>query len=406
MDDQKKRSHLDWVLAAVFGILGIGGISIGTLHVEINNDVTPVEDRFGWDPAKVEPVEEQPTFATMANNAVGSGEGAVVKLWEYAKAINGGQHFPTFRQQVGDCVANGAANAVNYLQAVQIGRDNPDAEWRSACRQWIYGVSRTAKDLGDGKLGRGDGSVGSWAAKGCERYGILADDHDGVPAYSGQIAREWGVRPGPPQKFFAVAKEFCVRSTAVCKTYADVRDALANGYPVTIASNVGFQMQPVVRDGKHWGKRAGNWNHQMCLIGIDDTAKSPFDGKTGAAYCLNSWGDSAHGQPADDAPPGGFWIDRTTIERIVGQGDSWAYSNFDGFPLRDLNFNIFGAPPADQAVAHFAADGPDVKPVSEATVGLSGDAAQTIGGVSAIACSLALGHAARRRRRESKTLAV
>jgi hypothetical protein len=400
MADKSERSPISIITAAVLAILGVGSISVGSINVEINRDVTPEADRNGWQPELVESVAPQEQFAVMANQAVGSGEGAVVKLWDFAKSINGGKHFPTFRQQVGDCVANGAANAVNYLQAVQIARDGVDFEWRSACRPWIYGVSRTADDLGDGKLGRGDGSVGSWAAETCKRYGVIADDHEGVPAYSGAIAREWGFK-GPPKAFFDVAKDFRVETVAQVKSYADVRDALANGYPVTIASNVGFNMQPVVRDGKHWGKRSGSWAHQMCLVGIDDTAKSPFDGKTGAAYCLNSWGEAAHGDPADDAPPGGFWIDRSTIERIVSQGDSWAYSNFDGFPLRNLNFNIFGDSGEPQQVARFEEPAPDVAPLTEAAIGFT--PLQTGGGFF-IAASATLVKGLRRRRPQSRTL--
>lgn len=393
----------DLVVAVLLASLGIGSISVGTINVEVNRDVTPVEARNGWDPSLVDP-NTPATELRAVGTLNDTGKGAIVKLWDFSKAINGGKHFPIFRQLIGDCVANGAANAINYRQAVQIARENPDLEFRPANRPWIYGVSRCDPEIGKGRLGRSDGSVGDWARRAVEMRGVLADDHPDVPPYSAAVAKEWGFK-GAPQKFYAIAKDFPVHGTAKVTTYEEVRDALANGYPVTIASNVGFDMQPVVRDGKHWGKRSGSWNHQMCLIGIDDTAVSPFDRKTGAAYCQNSWGESAHGQPADDAPPGGFWIDRTTVEKIVGQGDSWAFSSFEGFKPRDLNFNVFGAGPP-VAVAHFPTEAAPLAPLSEALCGLQGGYAQILGGSASLASALTLLMAARRRRRSATTLAA
>ena len=69
--------------------------------------------------------------------------------------------------------------------------------------------------------------------------------------------------------------------------------------------------------------------HQMCFIGYD-----PNNGNPGV-YCLNSWGANAHGVSPDGAPPGGFWVDKATVSRMVKQGDSFAYSEFQGFPKND-----------------------------------------------------------------------
>jgi hypothetical protein len=75
----------------------------------------------------------------------------------------------------------------------------------------------------------------------------------------------------------------------------------------------------------------------MCLIGYDGaTGREPY------WYVINSWGDSAHGTPPDGAPPGGFWIRAKDLAYILRQGDSFAWSNFAGFPSQDLNFRILG----------------------------------------------------------------
>ncbi len=305
-------------------------------------DVTSPGERYGWVPprdrsAAVEKLVEKllssmPTF--FVSELSRSTAGARVVLWEFAKKINGGKHLPTFRQEVGDCVSQGAANGVNYLSAMEIARLGDAEKHRSAFQPFIYGVSRVL--VGGGRLGNSDGSVGAWAAEGVRRFGVLAADEQGVPGYSGNIARQWGRRPGPPATFIEKAKPHVVKSTAPVATYEQVRDALANGYPVTVASMQGFQMRARVDRGKHWGVPSGSWAHQMCFIGVDDDSRRP------GCYCLNSWGPDAHGVPADDAPPGGFWVDAETVARMTRQNDSFAFSQFEGFPEQDLDFRLVG----------------------------------------------------------------
>ena len=337
----KKTGRFDKIIALVMAL--IGGTALfsanQTVEVHVNDAVTPPSERMGWDADKVdlENVEAFQTFALADPSQ--SSEGANVLLWEKAKQINGGEHFPTYRQETGDCVSMGAANAVNYLQAVQIALNGAPFQFRPAFQPWIYGISRTADDLGRGQLGRSAGSVGSWAAGAVEKYGVLAADSDDVPKYSKRVAEDWGFK-GPPKTFYDDAEEFRVRTTAIVKDYESARDALANGYPVTVASNQGFRMQGRAFQGKLFGTPSGHWAHQMCFIGVDDTAKCP-NGQRGALLCLNSWGPAAHGEPVDGSPPGSFWVDRRTANRMLSQGDSYAFSNFDGFPLRDLDFRIF-----------------------------------------------------------------
>lgn len=305
-------------------------------------NVTEPRERFGWVPpsersaAARERVEQilstMPTFFVAGQSRATSGTRVV--LWDFTRRINDGKHLPTFRQEVGDCVSQGAANGVNYLSAMEIARLGERERFRPAFQPYIYGISRV--QVGGGRLGNSDGSVGAWAAEGVRQFGILAADEADVPGYSGSLARQWGKRPGPPAKFLEKAKPHVVRSTAPVSTYEQVRDALANGYPVTVASNQGFQMRGRVDRGKLWGVASGSWAHQMCFVGVDDDAARP------GCYCLNSWGPDAHGPPADDAPPGGFWVDAAVVTRMVRQGDSFAFSQFEGFPEQDLDFRLVG----------------------------------------------------------------
>lgn len=299
--------------------------------------VTPPEARFGWaGPQGVQ--HAAPLVAAMPDFELSGvrrdNVRANVRLWRFAQQVNGGAHLPTFRQEIGDCVSMGAANAVNYLACTQIARDRQTSDYHTAFPPYIYGTSR--HQIGQDRMGRSDGSVGAWAAEAVKQFGVLAADSADVPPYSGSVASQWG-SSGPPAEFVARAAPFRVHTVAPVKTADAVRDAVCNGYPVTIASDWGGLMQPPVVDGRLVNRRAATWNHQMCVIGYDgETGREPY------YYILNSWGASAHGQPPDDAVPGGFWVRTKDMDAIVAQGDSFAYSTFDGFPSRDLDFRVIG----------------------------------------------------------------
>ena len=302
---------------------------------------TSMQPQFGWVPPDLRDAETNAAVEQLVASlppffVVGSTDSTAGKrcvLWDYTKKINGGEHLPTYRQEVGDCVSQGAANAVNYLSAMEIVRLQDRERWRPAFQPYIYGISRV--QIGGGRIG-GDGSVGAWAAEGVKRFGVLFADDEGVPKYSGDVARRWGNRPGPPAHFIERGKSHPVKSTALVTTYEEVREAICNGYPVTVASNQGFQMRPRLDQGKAWGVPSGSWAHQMCFIGVDDQGQRP------GCYCLNSWGADAHGSPAGDEPPGGFWVDAEIVNRMVRQRDSFAFSQFDGFPEQRLDFMLIG----------------------------------------------------------------
>lgn len=328
-------SAISLALGAI-GTLTVSLVSSCSVTVDIH-DVTPPEHRNGW--AGPEALEgAKPIVAAMPEFRIvgqtGDNETANVRLWDAAIAVTGG-HLPNYPQQVGDCVAFGAKNAVEYLQCIQIARGppvGPPATFRPIFPSYVYGTSRV--QIGQGRL-RGDGSLGVWAAKAVQQYGVLASDFDRCPQYSGSISRDWG-RNGPPQWALEEGRNWPVQTVAQVTTPEEVRDALCNGYPVTIASNFGTRNFDR-RDGRLVARGNGSWAHQMCLIAYDGSAPS---GER-YFYCLNSWGANAHPQPLNGEPPGGFWITWDQCRRIVRQGDSFAFSAFEGFPAQDLDFSIF-----------------------------------------------------------------
>jgi len=293
---------------------------------------TPVSERFGWLGPEIaqkeyEKYRDQFSHFFISKQTTPT-QGKCTKLWDAAKKVLG-HHIPTLNQAVGDCVSMGSTNAVDYLQCCNIEINNINEEYRHTFPPYVYGVSRVL--IGGQQGSQQDGSCGVWAAKGVTAYGVLWSDYETVPAYSGPIAKDWGSN-GPPQNFITYATGYPVKTTALVTSYTEVRDAIGNYYPVIVCSNRGFKMTPVVDKGKSWGVPSGQWGHCMCFIGVDDDPARP------GCYLLNSWGKDAHGVPADDAPPGGMWVDAETVNSMVSMGDSFAFSNLNGFPERILDY--------------------------------------------------------------------
>ncbi len=290
--------------------------------------------RLGWSPeAEAEHADiaaAMPRFQIVdgdGNAVVQANERANVRLWHATLKVHG-QHRPNIPQQDNDCTAFGAMHAVELLQDIAIAHGEA-VEWKPIAPHYIYGRS---KNPDHAPAFRGEGCSGAYTAK-CVTEGVLAANAPGVPAYSGSLSRAWG-KNGVPPKWIAEAKSFPVRQTSPCRSASEIRDAVVNLCPVTIASNVGFQ-KIIVRDGRRVGVMAGSWAHQMTIVGYDGSAGEPY------WYVLNSWGDDAHGQPLGDEPPGGFWIDEEACQAIAAQRACFAYSSFAGFPAQEFHFDLF-----------------------------------------------------------------
>lgn len=303
-------------------------------------DITADAAKHGWSADAAEEaapiVAAMPAFEITGDNGeviVQANEKANVRLWDAVLAVNGGKHLQNVAQSIGDCVSRASMNASEYLICIEMTTGPPDSdEFHRIFSPYIYGISRV--QIGNGKI-RGDGSCGAWAAKGVIEYGVLRVDYEGVPPYSAAIARDWG-KNGPPQKFIEEARRFPIKQTSPVRSSDAIRDAICNGYPVTVASNVGFE-KIITKDGRLVGVRQGSWSHALTV--------TAFDGQTGTEpywYILNSWGEMTHGTPLQGEPPGGFWIREKDMQAIAVQGDSFAYSGFEGFKGRSLNFHLFG----------------------------------------------------------------
>lgn len=261
-----------------------------------------------------------------------------------------GAPFRVGRQAIGDCVAWGAMHAVYAAECVDWDLGRLAEPPRMPATESIYGGSRVEARGRDGSGrspvgGWSDGSTGWGAARWLRDWGVVYREEVGghdLRQYDGQRAKNWGAYgnggQGDNGRLDAVAKRHPCKHVVAVKTWAELVAAVTSGYPVTIASSVGFNSGN--RDADGFCAASGQWLHQMCVVGVrfaenaGAETKRPRDG----GLICNSWGNYVGGGkwPADQ-PDGTFWASRADLERILAQGDSYAIGSVDGFGFRDLD---------------------------------------------------------------------
>jgi hypothetical protein len=250
----------------------------------------------------------------------------------YCLEVEGDHSFVANGYAVHNCVSWGAKHAVEYLQCCDILIRGESEKFRPVFSPYYYGTGRVY--VGKGQMGNQDGSLGSWMAAAVKKYGTLWANESGVPPYSGAVAKAYG-DPRPENdldKWLNTAKPFLVKDTVNISTFDQLCDEIASGRAVTIASGVGFRMTPG-RDGYH--EMSGSWPHQMCIYGY---------GPDYALIC-NSWGD-VHGKlkdfhENDDLPIGTIRARKKAVERIISEGETFSFTNVEGFPEQDLDKALF-----------------------------------------------------------------
>ena len=74
----------------------------------------------------------------------------------------------------------------------------------------------------------------------------------------------------PSSIYSTEAKKHQVKTVSMITTVEEARDALANGYAISVCSSYGFSSR---RDSNGIAKRGSGWNHAMAWIACDDTNK-------------------------------------------------------------------------------------------------------------------------------------
>lgn len=262
-------------------------------------------------------------------------------LWDATLKANGGKHTSTFYQQTGSCVGNGVGQVLWRLIAVEVVRLRDPEKFILPFWLLNYGKGRQRA----GMRGRGEGSFGSASAEAARLDGFIPFDLQGLPqptdgpqglTWGRDAELEWSDGAAIKSTWLEKARKHLVRTVAQVKSADDVREAIRNYYPVTIASDWGGMMQCRVEEGHLMNRRTTTWMHQMSVHAWKD---HPRLGEI--FYVLNSWGPTVHGTDPAGGQPGGFWVKRSDMDYIARQGDSFAFSQFDGFPAQELDFSAF-----------------------------------------------------------------
>lgn len=302
---------------------------------------------MGWvrDDDAVKEVRDTLEFKTFGATPAGKSDDPlpkVVYLWQnYQKLFNAPR--PSKNQSsIGSCVSFGTNQAVETTLATQIVflRGSKD-EFKHISEEVTYGGSRV--QVGKGRI-RGDGSVGSWGAEFVQKWGIVERAKHGqydLSAYSVSTCRTFGDR-GVPVDLQAIAKERPVKDITFCKSWAEVKRALASGYALSICSDQGFEGN---RDANGVKKPRGSWAHCMAIDGYHT------EGATEYAHIDNSWGARPSEGPTGwgNPPDSGFWVESSVIDRLAKmQGNEViAFSAVRGWPSRKLDWFVHVEPRPD-----------------------------------------------------------
>lgn len=316
--------------------------------------VPPRPENFGYTPNPDGVAEflkelEEPLFAQAGADAIREAKGVDTFLYRSlykAHQARYGRQFVVGEQGIGDCVSWGWAHGVWIAQAIdwELGR-LPEPPLAPATES-IYGGSRVeARNKPEGGGGWSDGSYGGAAARWCRDWGVIYREPIGgvdLTTYSAERAKQWGNwgngGQGDKGKLDAEAKRHPARYVSLVRTWSEAAAAIESGYPVVVCSMQGFNS---LRDQDGFCKASGTWAHCMCFIAVR------YDRP--GLLCLNSWGPTYVGGKRwpDDQPEGSFWVEKSTADRMLSGGDSFAVGSIDGFGFRDLHHgNWFQPPPA------------------------------------------------------------
>lgn len=284
--------------------------------------------------------EQRPFLDQLNKNIRGTGKGRTVLLWPYLEKAYGHPYLP-HAQETGDCVSHAYGSGIDILAAIQVANSIAPQVWvNEAATEIIYAGARVQAHVQlNGEVPfNGEGATGVEGAQFVKEYGVLLRQKYGkydYRKYSGEVADLLGSR-GVPVELLVLCKLHNVQTTALVKSWEEARDAVANGHPVIMCSNVGFSMRRGRDTDGFLVPGHQPWYHAMLIAGVDDNAKRA------AGLIINSWGsDWIDGPTRLNQPLGSFWADASVIDRAMRQGDSVAISSFQGFPLQSIEYKVY-----------------------------------------------------------------
>jgi len=272
---------------------------------------------------------KHPLFGAAAYNLEDSGKGKLVLLHKLIK-----QYDPKFgeteKQDTGDCTSHGTRNAADLTRAAEIVSGEAESFLVRSATEPIYGAR--------GHSGQGMSVVRAARFVTGDAGLLLRKNYEDIDLdlseYNARIGMGWGSR-GVPDKVVQKAKEHSFQTASLVTTVEEARDAIANGYALTVGSNYGFSSR---RDKHGIARRTTSWNHCMCWAAVDDTRQRLNET---LFLIINSWGRWNSGPKVLDQPEGSFWIRESDAAGMLRQRQAYALSSFDGFPPQKVDFDMF-----------------------------------------------------------------
>ena len=264
---------------------------------------------------------KSPLFGAAAYGLFGSGERKL--SLPFKSLIKFDTSFgPHERQTTGDCVSHSTRNAVDITRAVEIDiKAEPESFEARGATEAIY-QSRGHK---------GQGMSCSVAARYVNQNGgiLLRKDYGKVDLskYDSSLGMHHKI---PSSVYKTEARKHQVKTVSLVTTVDEARDALNNGYAISVCSGYGFSSK---RDKHGIAKRSSGWSHAMAWIGCDDTRKVH---RETLFLVQNSWGKWNSGPKRHNQPDGSVWIREKDARGMLSGKGSWVFSDVDGFPAREL----------------------------------------------------------------------
>jgi hypothetical protein len=266
-----------------------------------------------------------PVFGAAAHDLYGDGDGKVSLPFKSLLKFDPG-FGPAERQTTGDCVSHSTRNAVDITRCVEI--DIKGDRERFVARGATEGIYQSRGH-------RGQGMSCSGAARYVHEKGgiLLRKDYGDVDL--SKYDSDLGARHKIPKSVYTdEAKKHQVQTISNIRTVQEAKDALANGYAISVCSGIGFSSK---RDGNGIAKRSSGWNHAMCWIAADDSHEIY---KETLFLIQNSWGAWNSGPKRLEQPDGSFWIREKDARTMLSEGGAWVFSDVKGFPARDIDWTI------------------------------------------------------------------
>lgn len=228
--------------------------------------------------------------------------------------------WPGPAQERGDCVSHDTKNAALGTMVCDVASGKPDS--KSGFLEALPKISELG--IRNGGLSTetfywlrgydGDGwTCEAAAAVACSTAGLMPrNDYPelgiNLEDYSGALAGKYG-RKKPPEKILQGIGKNLVHQSTRLKTFADVRDYLANGF---FPSTCGGEGWSSTRDENGYSPRSGSWSHAIGIIGADDRDVTKQKYGEPLVLFLNSWAKWNRGGRRIlgtqwDIPEGAYW---------------------------------------------------------------------------------------------------